>query len=217
MPAATGPTTAVTFYFDPLCPWTWITARWVTEVAATRPLDINWKLFSLRLHNRDNPDYDSLRERLDQQWPALRVIAAAGAQFGGTAVADLYTAIGTLIHHDGDEFVHRLAEAITNAGLPATLLEATTDASWDAAIEASTAEGLALVGADAGIPIIAVDGAETAFFGPVLSPAPTGQEALDLWDAFVALGRFTGLYEIKRTRSDDILMGDRPSPPARAA
>jgi len=202
--------TPVEFYFDPACPWTWITSRWVVDVAEQRGFEITWKTFSLRYHNRENPGYDWIRERLDLQLPGLRVIDAARERFGNDAVGRLYTSFGTLIHYDDDKPLARLADGIANAGLPADLIEAGSDSSWDAGIEASTDAAIAIVGKDAGIPLIVVEGAKSVFFGPVLSPAPTGAEAVELWDAFVALGRFDGLYEIKRTREVGPILGPRP-------
>ncbi|MCU1393767.1 MAG: disulfide bond formation protein DsbA [Ilumatobacteraceae bacterium] len=200
----------VTFYFDPACPWTWITARWVVDVSAQRGFGITWLPFSLRYRNRDNPGYDRIRDELDAQHPGMRVIEAARQQYGNDAVGRLYTAFGTLIHHDRDDNLTRLAEGIAMAKLPPVLIDSATDDSFDAAIEASTEAGLAIVGDDAGIPIVVIEGASTTFFGPVMSPAPIGAEAVELWDAFVTLGKFDGLYEIKRTRSVGPLFGPRP-------
>lgn len=202
--------TPVQFYFDPACPWTWITARWVVDVAEQRDFDIIWKTFSLRFHNRDNPGYDRIRASLDDQHPGVRIIESARERFGNDAVGRLYTSFGTLIHHDGDEHLTRLAEGIASAGLPADLIDAGSEASWDAGIEASTNAAIALVGKDVGIPIVVLDGAKSTFFGPVMSPAPTGSEAAALWDAFVALNSFDGVYEIKRTREVGPQFGPRP-------
>lgn len=200
----------VQFYFDPACPWTWITSRWVVDVAAQRGFDITWLPFSLRHRNIDNAGYDRIRDELDAQHPGMRVIEAARHQYGNDAVGGLYTAFGTLIHHDRDDNLARLAEGIAMANLPPVLIDAANDDSFDAGIIASTEAGRAIVGDDAGIPIVVVDGARSTFFGPVLSPAPTGADAVELWDAFVTLGRFDGLYEIKRTRSVGPIFGPRP-------
>jgi hypothetical protein len=202
--------TPVQFYFDPLCPWTWITSRWAVDVSKQRGFEIIWKTFSLRYHNHDNPGYDRLRDEMDDQLPGLRVIDAARVRFGNDAVDRLYTAFGTIIHHDRDDSLTRLAEGIAMAGLPADLIEAGSDPSWDAGIEKSTDDAIAIVGKDAGIPLIVVEGARRSFFGPVLSPAPTGPEACELWDAFISLGKFDGLYEIKRTRDVRPILGPRP-------
>lgn len=201
----------VRFFFDPACPWTWITARWMVEVAEARDIEIEWVIFSLRHRNRDNPGYDGFRAELNSQHRAVRVLAATGAEHGNQAVGRLYTALGTLIHHDGDDHIARLAEAVEMAGLPADIIEHAENDSWDAGIVATTEEARAIIGDDAGIPLIVIPGNPASFFGPVLSPAPTGADALDLWDAFATLGRFEGLYEVKRTRSTGPMFGARPA------
>jgi hypothetical protein len=203
-------TSALEFYFDPACPWTWITSRWVVEVSEQRNLPITWQLFSLRYHNKDNPGYDWIRERLDDQLGGLRVLAAVHKHHGNDAVGRLYTALGTLIHYDEDEHLTRLADAIAAAGLPAELIDERDDDSWDAVLEESTERGRAIVGKDSGIPIVVMDDARHTFFGPVLSPAPTGDDALKLWDAYVALCSIDGVYEIKRGREVGPQLGPRP-------
>jgi len=202
--------TEVDFWFDPACPWTWITSRWLVEVASARDVAITWHVFSLRFRNRDNPGYDWIRDELDRQHPAMRIIDAVRERFGNDAVGRLYTALGALIHHDRDADLERLADAIEWADLPADLIAAGADSTRDAAIESSTRAGWDIIGDEAGIPLIVLPGSPATFFGPVLSPAPTGQDALDLWDAFVTLGRFTGLYEIKRSRTVSPQFGARP-------
>ncbi|MEP7202971.1 MAG: DsbA family protein [Ilumatobacteraceae bacterium] len=202
--------TAVQFYFDPACPWTWITSRWVVEVAEHRNLQITWQLFSLRFHNKNNSGYDWIRDTLDDQYPAMRILAAAKQHHGNAAVGKLYTALGVLIHYEDDEPLSRLSDAIAAAGLPADLIKEGDDPSWDAVIEQSTLRAKDIVGEEVGIPIVVIDGATSTYFGPVLSPAPTGDEALKLWDAYVVLGSVTGVYEIKRTREVGPQLGPRP-------
>jgi hypothetical protein len=207
--------TNVDFWIDPFCPWTWAVSRWVTEVAPARDLHVTWHTFSLWHRNEWTGHHlsDDQCERLIGQYGGLRVLEAARAQHGEDAVARLYTAIGTRIHHDGDRTLRGLAECVGACGLPAALLDAADDISWDPPIYESTRRGTALVGEDVGIPIVAIAGGEgrTTFFGPVLAPAPTGDAALRLWDAFVALGEFDGLYEIKRSRRTGPQFGPRPT------
>ena len=205
-----SPSFPVTFYFDPACPWTWITSRWLVEVAPHRNLDVTWELFSLRYRNRDNPGYDWIRQELDDQHPAMRILAAAHAQHGNAAVGRLYETLGSLIHHDRDSSLHHLRSAVLDAGLEEEILVAGADPRWDPVLESSTDRGLALVGDDAGIPLMVVGANPVVFFGPVMSPAPTGVDAVALWDAYAVLGRFDGLYEIKRTRSVRPQFGDHP-------
>jgi protein-disulfide isomerase-like protein with CxxC motif len=199
----------VDFYFDPACPWTWITSRWIVEVAPERDLDITWKTFSLRHRNRESlsPNFEPM---LNQQWRGLRVIEAARAAYGNESVGRLYTAIGARIHHDGDTYLEGLAEAVAEADVDDSVLTHADDASWDHGIELSTDEGHAIVGDDVGIPIIVIDGSRSTFFGPVVSPAPAGDDALKLWDAFQALSELDGVYEIKRSRSTGPQFGPRP-------
>ena len=140
----------------------------------------------------------------------MRVLAATKQHHGNAAVGRFYTSLGTLIHHDDDERLVRLAEGIAAAGLPADLIVAGSDSSWDAVLIESTDRAVDLVGKDAGIPIVVIDGAEHSYFGPVLSPAPTGAKALELWDAYVVLGSIDGIYEIKRTRDVRPMLPPRP-------
>jgi hypothetical protein len=200
----------VQFYFDPGCPWTWITSRWLVEVAQARDLQITWQLFSLRYHNKDNPGYDWIRQELDDQHPAMRILAATKQHHGNAAVGKLYTTLGTWIHHDDDEHLTRLPEAIAAAGLPADIINEGANEKWDAIIEESTRNTYEIIGKDAGVPLIVIDGSKHSYFGPVLSPAPTGEDALKLWDTYVVFGSIGGVYEIKRTRETGPQLPARP-------
>jgi len=202
--------TAIDFYFDPACPWTWITSRWLSEVAPRRDLDVTWRTFSLMVRNRDRVASGEWAAIAASQFRSLRVIEAARSAHGDGAVGPLYTQLGARVHHDGDVMLAGLAEAIEAAGLPPDLVSAADDESWDAAIVASTEAGWKLVGDDVGIPIIVVAGNASTFFGPVMSPAPTGDAAVALWDAYSALGRFDGVFEIKRSRSVGPQFAARP-------
>ncbi|HEY0519657.1 MAG TPA: DsbA family protein [Ilumatobacteraceae bacterium] len=206
-----GTSSAVQFYFDPACPWTWITSRWVVEVAERRDMQITWQLFSLRYHNEKNPGYDWIRQELDDQHPGMRVLAAAKQHLGNAAVGKLYTALGSIIHYDDDEHLTRLSEAIAATGLPAEIIGEALDERWDSVIIESTERAHDLVGREVGIPIVVIDGAQNTYFGPVLSPAPTGDDALKLWDAYVTLGSIQGVYEIKRTREVGPILPPRPT------
>ena len=190
--------TSVDFWFDPTCPWAWMTSRWLTEVAAERDLDIHWHILSLAVLNEGrelDPDY---REKIDKTWPTARVIAARGDD--NDAVARLYTALGERIHlqqrTDADEIIR---EALAECDLPAELAEVTSGETVDEAMRASTRRALELVGDDVGVPVIAID--DVAFFGPVVSPAPHGEEALRLWDGCVAVASVPGFFELKRSRN----------------
>ncbi len=192
--------TDVEFWFDPACLWTWITSRWICEVAEPRHLNVVWRTFSLLHHNRDQNIPEQYRAPLVAQWKGLRVIEAARAGYGNDAVGALYTAFGERIHLTGDASLAGLAEAVEMAGVDAAVLVHAEDDSWDHGIRESTEAGSALVGKDVGIPIIRPAGAKSVMFGPVMSPAPTGDDALKVWDAYSLLTEVEGVYEIKRTR-----------------
>jgi DSBA-like thioredoxin domain len=195
--------TDVDFWFDPACPWTWITSRWMTEVAEARHLNVTWRTFSLLHHNRDRDLPDQYRIPLVAQWRGLRVIEAARAGYGNDAVAALYTAFGEAIHLRGDVPLESLESAVQDAGVDPSVLSHADDESWDHGIRSSTEAGSSLVGTDVGIPIIRVEGAKSVFFGPVMSPAPKGEDAVKVWDAYQLLSEVTGVYEIKRSRQVD--------------
>jgi hypothetical protein len=180
-------------------------------VAEKRDLQITWQLFSLRYHNKKNPGYDWIRQELDDQHPGMRILAATKQHHGNAAVGKLYTALGSIIHYDDDEHLLRLNEAIAAAGLPADIIEEGSNEMWDSVIEESTERAHDIVGKEVGIPIIVIDGAEHTYFGPVLSPAPTGDQALALWDAYVTLNNIPGVYEIKRSREVGRLLPPRPT------
>jgi hypothetical protein len=189
-------------WFDPICPWTWATSRWLVGCAAARGVDVRWHPFSLTFQN-DSPVGPAVR--------ALRVVAAVRAQ-DEVAVGPLYTELGRRIHHDGEKADDDLAGALAAVGLEPELAAAAEDGSHDAAIRRSMAEAKALAGDDVGIPIVALDDGDgpKGASGPTLSAMPTGDEGLQLFDAWVAVVRVTGFAELKRTRTGDAPHPDRP-------
>ncbi|GAA2217693.1 DsbA family protein [Streptomyces aculeolatus] len=204
-PGAGG--TAVDFWFDPVCPWTWTTARWLTEVRRLAGIRVRWRVMSLEVLNEGlevNP------EDPEGEWGAylrmpVRVCAAVAEHHGPEALGRYYAALAVRLHERGEW--DGLARALDDAGLPGELAAAAESEAYDAAVRASHAEGVALVGPDVGSPVLAVTpprGARFAFFGPVVSPAPRGGDALRLWDGLLALGAVPGLYEIKRTRTREM-------------
>ncbi|MHC5902682.1 mycothiol-dependent nitroreductase Rv2466c family protein [Streptomyces sp. S6] len=202
--------TPVDFWFDPLCPWAWMTSRWVLEVQKQRDLDIRWHPFSLAVLNEDKLDQlpEEYRELLaTKAWKPIRVVAAAWQKHGDEVVGPLYTALGTRFHNNGEgPTVEAIAAALAEVGLPADLIDYADqeDFEFDAELRASHKEGIDKVGQDVGTPIIAVpgpEGKEVAFFGPVVTPAPKGEAALRLWDGTIAVASVPGFYEIKRTRT----------------
>lgn len=193
----------VDFWFDPLCPWAWLTSRWILDVEQVRPVDVHFRIFSLAILNEDNDDLDDdYRSRIERGWGPVRVCMAAESKYGTEVLRKLYTALGTKRHNQGREFDHDLyVEALGEAGLPAELAAAANTDQYDEQIRKSHTEGIEQVGQDVGTPLISVNG--TAFFGPVLSPAPKGEEAGRVWDGAVALAGYDGFFELKRSRTRD--------------
>ncbi len=191
--------TAVDFWFDPSCPWAWMTSRWVDEVAAHRNLEVQFHVMSLGLLNEDNDGFDPAV--LSMLIRYTRVVTAATELHGQGVVKPLYDALGTRIHLDGrkDDQDAVIAESLAEAGLPADLASYADTDEYDTAMRASHDDGIGRVGQDVGTPVIAVNG--TAFFGPVISPAPKGEIALTLWDGVVAAASYDGFFELKRSRT----------------
>ncbi|MBK8469079.1 MAG: disulfide bond formation protein DsbA [Candidatus Phosphoribacter sp.] len=187
-------------WFDPLCPWAWMTSRWLMEVEQVRPVGVTWSVMSLAVLNdgRDLPA--QYAELMAKAWGPVRVIIAAQAEHGDRVVKPLYDAMGTRIHLQGmQDFDQVIAESIAACGLPATLAKAATLKKHDAALRRSHRRGITLVGQDVGTPVVSVDG--VAFFGPVVSPAPNGEAAGRLWDGCLLVAGTPGFFELKRTRT----------------
>lgn len=188
----------VDIWVDPICPFCWMTSRWLVSVASDRDLDIRWRPISLLRKNGLGPG-DAYYDHASATHRMLRVIVGAG----DAAAGDLYAAFGRHIHHEGATEVD-IAGVLAELGLDAALAAAADDESFDAAIAASMDEALALVGDDVGTPIIAIDGPDgrVGLFGPVITRMGTHEECLRLWDGFVAMATAPGFFELKRTRTE---------------
>ena len=193
-------TTDLDIWVDPQCPWAWMTSRWALEVEKVRPVTVRFHVMSLAVLNegRDlDPDY---RVRIDQAWGGARVMLAVEQQHGQAALRAFYTALGTRIHPGGQpNDVETAKAALAECGLPADLAQAALTDANDAALRASHHEGMDPVGDEVGTPVIHVNG--MALFGPVISPAPKGEEAGRLWDGFVNVCAYPGFFELKRSRT----------------
>jgi 2-hydroxychromene-2-carboxylate isomerase len=191
----------VDMWFDPLCPWAWLTSRWLLEVETVRPVDIRFHLMSLYFLNENNDISDDYRRLLAPGRGLGRVVMAAQVGHGDEVVPGLYAELGRRIHHEKrDRDQAMAAEALAAVGLPTDLVEAWDDESWDEKVRASHEQGIHLVGMDVGTPVVRVGG--VAFFGPVVTPAPVGEEAGRLWDGARLVASIPGFYELKRTRDE---------------
>jgi 2-hydroxychromene-2-carboxylate isomerase len=201
-------TDAADFWFDPLCPFAWVTSRWILEVEKVRDIEVRWHVMSLAYLNQDRDIPDGYRRMLAPAWGPVRVCIAAAERHGDEVLLPLYTALGTRIHHERRKLHEQadggralIVEALAEAGLDPALVDAMDDGSLDPAVAKSHHEGMDQVGDDVGTPTIAFNG--TAFFGPVITRIPRGDDAGTLWDASVALASFPYFFELKRSRTED--------------
>jgi hypothetical protein len=195
-------------WFDPRCPWAWLTSRWLLEVEKVRPVETRFRVMSLTLLNEaketDGEDAGSYAAKRAAGLAPVRIAVAAEQKYGNDVLRPLYTALGTHRHVQKEDFgpdVFRAA--LADAGLPAELASAADSSEYDEALRASHDVGMALVGLDVGTPIVQLpgpDGGRAAFFGPVVTPAPKGEAAGRLWDGLVLFAGVPGVYELKRTR-----------------
>ena len=196
-----GEAASVDFWFDPRCPWAWITSRWMLEVEQVRPVKTAFHVMSLAVLNSARDDLsEDYRRGLDAAWAPVRVALAVEQHYGQEQLSAFYTAVGTRVHNGGEELDRATLEAaLSDVGLPREMADTGDTGDNDDALRASHHAGMDPVGMDVGTPVIHVNG--VAFFGPVISPAPKGEEAGRLFDGVLAAASYPGFFELKRTRT----------------
>ncbi len=192
----------VDFWFDPLCPWAWMSSRWLLEVEKVRPIAPSFHVMSLAYLNADKDIPEAYRKKLEPAWGPVRVAIAAAQAEGDQVLLPLYTALGNRIHLEGRDIDRALiVEALEEVGLPRSLADAAESTAYDEDLKKSHHAGMDQVGMEVGTPVISTEG--VAFFGPVVTPAPKGEAAGRLWDGVLLVAATPGFFELKRTRDQD--------------
>lgn len=190
------------FWFDPICPWCWVTSRWILEAAKVRPIDVNFHVMSLAVLNEGREGFsEEYKKKMESAWGPVRVLVAASQVKGKAILPDFYAVLGRKFHNEKREDRYEVTvEALDELGYEPELIDAFTSTDYDAVLRESHHAGMDKVGKDVGTPTIHVNG--VAFFGPVISQAPKGEAAGRLWDGVVAVAAEPHFFELKRTRDE---------------
>jgi 2-hydroxychromene-2-carboxylate isomerase len=193
-------TQEVEIWVDPLCPWAWVTSRWLLHAAEVRDLDVHVRVMSLAVLNENKELSAEYADFMKKSWGPVRVLIAAEQRHGAKVVEQLYSAMGNHLHVQGNQDLTAvIGSALADVGLAEDLALAADSDDYDQVLRASHHEGMDLVGDEVGTPVVRVG--DVAFFGPVVTPAPRGEEAGKLFDGVLAVASTPGFFELKRTRT----------------
>jgi len=211
MDSATVPaTTNIEFFFDPGCPWTWATSRWLVDAAQRRGIEVVWRNLSLGVLNEGRELSDHLRRTLPAGLVAHRLIAALHASGRNELIGDYYTEYGRRVHHDGVEPSVEVVREVALAVGAGDWVAALDDARWDVPVAESTRLAMSLAGPDVGSPVLAFGDPLVGVFGPIVSPPPCDEQAMFLLDVVLLVAQCPGFFEIKRGRNGPVQLGPRP-------
>ena len=201
----------IEFYFDPACPWTWMTSRWLLDATTSTGTRIEWRNLSLLVVNADREIPEQYRAAVEAARGAHRVIATLRADGRNDVIGDFYTEWGRRVHHDHVDQTPGLARDVAVASGATPWADAAGDEAWDDVVEASTKEGQELAGgSDVGSPVLSFGDPRVGIFGPIVSPPPIGDDAVALLEHVVAVASMPTFYELKRGRRRGPEPGPRP-------